>query len=79
MIKFLKEALSSGDGASAKRLITFLFALAIISIAIVDQLLHKVISEFVFNGLVTVELIGLGSVASEVIGKFSKNPTTPKE
>jgi hypothetical protein len=79
MIEFLKQALSSGDGASAKRLITFLFALVIIVIALVDQFAHKIISEFVFNGLVTIELIGLGSVASEVIGKFSKSPTPPKD
>ena len=75
MKDFLKEMLSSSDGASYKRGIGFLLTLLIVQTSITNQLFGKPIVEFIFNGVVMIVVITITGTVAE---KFS-NRNTPKE
>lgn len=79
VLSFIKDALSSGDGASSKRLITFIVVLALIVSLFVAQLFGKVAPEFMFLGMRDVAMFGLGAVATEIAGKFAKSSSDDKQ
>jgi len=72
IVSFIKEALSSGDGASSKRLITFMVVVALIISLFIAQLFGKIAPEFMFSSLVTLAMVGMGTVAAEIASKFAK-------
>lgn len=76
LITFIKEALSSVDGASSKRLITFMIVTSLIISLFVSQLTGKTPPEWMFSSLVSLSMVGLGTVAAEIAGKFVKKTPT---
>ena len=78
IILFVKEALSSVDGASSKRLITFMIVVVLLISLVVAQLFNKVPPEWMYTALVNLSMFGLGAVASEIAGKFAKSKTDEK-
>ena len=75
-LSFLKEALSSVDGASSKRLITFIIVVSLIISLFVAQLTGKTPPEWMFSSLVSLSMVGLGTVAAEIASKWAKTPTS---
>lgn len=78
LISFIKEALSSGDGASSKRLISFVTCVSMIVSFFVAQATGKSAPQYMFDTLGYIVMFGLGAVATEVVGKFSKSGNDEK-
>lgn len=72
MKEFLKQALSSGSDASSKRIITFMIGVALVLSLFIAQLFKLLPPDWMYDNLSSVLMFGLGAIASEVVGKFTK-------
>ena len=77
---FLKELLSSSNKISSKRFITILTLVMIVVSWAMDMFFNKTISEFIWNGLMTILGIGLGTITmTSVFGKNKKSSNSDEE
>lgn len=68
VVSYLKSILSSGSDASSKRAVGVGVAVIIVIIAFINMFTGKAPDEYVFDGLISLEMIAFGGVAVENVG-----------
>jgi len=74
MKRFFLNLLSGTNETSSKRFIALICTGVIIIIAFANLFLGLTISEFIFNGILTIVLVGLGAVLGENIVSMINKP-----
>ena len=72
-ITWFKNLVSNSPDASSKRLMALVVTFVVIAIAFINIFTGKVITDYIFHGLITLAAIGWGAVSVENIGQFVTN------
>ena len=70
---YIKSVLSSNSNASSKRVVGIGIAIIIVIVVFINIFTGKGPAEYIFNGLVDIEMIAFGAVAVENASSYFKN------
>ena len=78
-IDYIKKLISTSPDVSSKRFMALIVTFVVIAIAFINIFSQRMISEYIFKGLVDLACIGWGAVSVENIGQVVSNYMNNKD